>query len=56
MQQNDQSMINMSAIEQNEVANSITSVEKDFLDQTELTVQQTRVPGQFLEESKIEID
>ena len=56
MQQNDQSMINMSAIEQNEVANSITSVEKDFLDQTELTVQQTRVPGQFLEESKIEVD
>ena len=56
MQQNDQSVINMSAIEQNEVANSITSVEKDFLDQTELTEQQTRVPGQLLEESKIVID
>ena len=56
MQQNDQSMINMSAIEQNEVANSITSVEKDFLDQTEMTVQQARVPGQLLEESKIDVD
>ena len=32
-------MINMSAIEQNEAANSITSIDKDFLNETELTMQ-----------------
>ena len=53
-QQNDHSMINMSAIEANEVADSITSVEKDFMDQTQKTVQDTRVPAELLEESKLD--
>ena len=46
-------MINMSAIESIEVANSITSVDKDFLNQTEVTVKDTRVPAELLEDSKL---